>query len=150
MSCCEPYKNNFAELLRRYVGRGKDRIAVEDFADDTGLSPRRLYGLMSGEFQPNLTDLIQIGQKLPSEFLAQALRPAGVVDVSKAQEPLNNGAVLQSRVCHMASKLADALEDGRIDHRERAELEPLLRRLIEDGRAYLSSNVEAMTAKRGA
>lgn len=148
------YKHNLAEALRRHVGRG-GTYRVEDFADETGIAPRRIYAMRDEQGVPTLPEIIVMAKALPADFLSEVMRPAGVTSVAKGFEisATTSGAHTLTRLTQEASNLAKALEDGRIDHRERAELVPALQTLRGDIDAFLaglnSENVETFPRAEG-
>lgn len=140
MSSSEPFRNTFADVLRRYVGHGCV-WSVAALAQESGLPARRLYAFMEAEYEAKGSDIAIIAAFLPATFLRDVYASAGVTNVSKDQQPMTNPHKVQSSICVAAADLAQHLEDGRLDHVERAKFLPVAERLRDDLNAWISGNV---------
>jgi hypothetical protein len=138
MSKEERFANTFEAVMRRHFGR--HGIRIDDAAADLEMPRRRLQALVDGSHQPNVTDLGKLAEYLGPDFLTAVFGPSGVTEVVMDEAPITNGHVVLTSACQASSKLSEALEDGRIDHRERAELTPCMRSLIRTARAFLAGN----------
>jgi hypothetical protein len=140
----ERYKNTAAAVIRRHVGN--HAVTVEHVAQETGISARKVYALRDGSQQPNATDIGLLTEVLGPEFLQELFQPAGVTEVVMEQAPLANGHVVLTHACDLSSQLSHALEDGRIDHQERAQLAPKCRKAITMLRAFVAGSANVRRA----
>lgn len=117
-------RNPWPDVLRLYVGAGK-RFTVEALADATGIPQRTIYSYQSGEHAPRWEHVLALITSLPKQAGDMAMAPAGY-----RLEPLDaDGAdhmEVLAAAASLTSGIADALaDDGRVDHREAARIEPL-------------------------
>lgn len=133
------YKSHLADAIRRHVGRG-GVFRVEEFSDETGIAPRRVYAMRDEQAVPTLPEIIQMARVLPSDFIAEVLRPAGVNAVTKDEEVQTtaSGAQTSSKLTLEAAHLANAFENGEVDPREHETLIPEIERLQDDIGAFLT------------
>lgn len=126
------YREPLAEALRAHTGRMSGGVAVDDLAESTGISPRRLYAMRDGDAEVSIDELGVLIRALPADFGARVLAPFGVSSVSKGGQdsgcPFQLNAHLARQIASLTEKLAD---DGRVDHREARQLVPELRHLRE-------------------
>ena len=113
--------------------RAAFRLAVPDaprrrhVSEATGI-PLRTLESYGQESTPGLANLMRLARVLGSAFLSDVLAPAGMrveaIDGcdKTAHEHLTG-------LLRYAGKLSEALDDGMIDHRERAQLAPPAREL---------------------
>lgn len=115
------------DALRLFVGLRKP-WSVDGLAEATGIDSRTVKSYRDGDRCPDLARLLRLCAVLGPDFTNRVLEPAG----------LSGAAVMDATTDHLAlnrdaaetlSGLACALADGRVDHREEAELEPQVRRL---------------------
>lgn len=119
----------FREALRQHVGR--DRMPRIDVAHRSGVSPRSLEGYLDAEENktPGLANFLSLARTLPEEFTNRVLELAGLTGAYRMGDaPVSEASALTDKLT-AAQALAKALEDGRIDHRERAALTPQIRAL---------------------
>ncbi|MBN8292845.1 hypothetical protein JI664_12795 [Rhodobacter sp. NTK016B] len=110
------------DALRLRVGRGK-RYSVAALADATGIAPRTIESYMQGA-TPGLNALLSLMSVLGPSFTSDILAPAGMT--AQSADPCEpEDRKLLSGLCQFNASLALALEDGFVDHRERAALRGL-------------------------
>lgn len=117
-------RNPWPDVLRLYVGAGK-RVTFDALADATDIPPRTLRSYAAGEHAPRWDHVVALIQSLPKQAGDMAMAPAGY-----RLEPLDaDGAdhmEVLSAAASLTSGIADALaNDGKVDHREAAIIEPL-------------------------
>lgn len=109
-------RQRLTRLLGAYVGQGK-RYSVELLADTSENEPRTIKAYRAGETMATADKLLRILAVLPVAFAAELLAPCGLrvtrLD-GDAPPPLDMNADLAS----LLAILAEALRDGRVDHRE--------------------------------
>jgi len=118
----------FGDALQLFIGRGR-RYSAETLAEAADIPARTIYSYMQGS-TPSLCNMLRLMAVLPPAFANHVLSHAGLGGVRRL-EP-SGQACGQTHMARMASrlhKLADALADGRVDHREARELAPEFREL---------------------
>ena len=108
-------------LMRRFVGRGQ-YISYEDLHERTGISKKTLYSIGAGDHRPTDDQQTAILHCLPKAALDELLRPLGYT-----AHPIEGEGCPRKTTTALAAtlhKLAEALEDNRVTHTERAEIVP--------------------------
>lgn len=141
---CE-HSANYAAIFRRaldlFVGNGRP-YAVEALAEVTGIATNTLYAYKRGETMPSFIAVMELIAALPAGFANMLLAPTGLTGGAKPEDANINPQRLQTSICSMALALAEALEDdNRIDHIERATMEPIAHRLQKDLGVFLTGDV---------
>lgn len=114
--------------LRLFVGRGK-LFSVEMVAEATGISGSAIEKYLAGDATPGMAALLRILAVLPEAFANHLLDLAGLTGAYRVGDaPVSEASALTDKLT-AAQALAKALEDGRIDHQERAALTPQIRAL---------------------
>lgn len=115
-------QNRFKHLLRSYVGRGG--IPVEMAAELTGISERRIYSHIAADGSlPNSDDMLAYIRLLGPDFLNHWTQVVGITGAHRASTV--EGNVFETtlhavtRTTELLRVFAEAVDDGRIDHRER-------------------------------
>lgn len=116
------------DALRLRVGRGR-KHSVQGLADATGIKARTVESYLAGDATPGLNGFLSLCCVLGPSFTSDVLSPCGQVARSAdADAPEYMRAMgLMGEGIH---KLAEALADGQVDHRERAQLKPLADEMI--------------------
>lgn len=113
----------FRDALALYVGRGR-RHSVEVFADATGLSRDQLGRWLRAETEPRVSELMVVVDHLGPEFANELLRGAGMGGARRLDADELQAFDTLAELATGTASMAEALKDGRLDHRERAELAP--------------------------
>ena len=133
------HSRSFADALRLFVGQGK-RFTVEAVAEASGVTVRNILAYRGGECGATFENAMAIIAVMPPEFAQQALKSSGIIEVKKAEPDAKACARrLNTRLAQHAARLAEMLEDGRIDHQEEAELRRSLPELQAKITRYLAS-----------
>lgn len=115
------------DALRLRVGHGK-RTSFASLAEVTGIKERTLRSYEEGA-TPTVAGLLSIGAALGPGFMSDVL---GIIGQSAkngtTDEPQHMPTLCAATA--FSSLLAEALEDGHVDHREGAAMQPLARALI--------------------
>lgn len=131
-------RNPWPDVLRLYVGNGK-RITVAALADATGIPQRTVYSYMSGEHAPRWDDVLALIQALPKQAGDMAMAPVGYRLEPLDADDADHMEVLAA-AASLTSGIADALaDDGRVDHREAAAIEPLAQEAHEAAGRWLAN-----------
>ncbi|HYH38984.1 MAG TPA: helix-turn-helix transcriptional regulator [Azospirillum sp.] len=131
MNAHEQYANTreaFRRALNRQVNERKVHT-VKTLADAVGVSVSTIQAYLAGRSMPEWHTMVLLLRELPPQFAEEALAPAGLGGVRRVDEMENCGATQMARLAGRMHKLADALADNRIDHRESRELTPEMRAL---------------------
>lgn len=132
-----------ARAIGLLMGNGK-KYSVADVALGTGIPSRTLSSyIASGEERrtPSADKLLVLMQFFGIEFASKVL---GCIDmgahtlVVKHERP---GAVIAT-LCGATAMIADMAADGVIDHRERAQLEPIADKVIATLQPYATRKAE--------
>lgn len=118
----------FGDALHLFIGRGR-RYSAEALGEATGIPARTIYSYMQGA-TPSLHNMIRLMAVLPPAFANHILASAGLGGARRMD--CGGDACGQTHMARMAArmhKLADALADGRVDHREARDLAPEFREL---------------------
>lgn len=135
------YATNFRRALDLYVGNGRP-YGVDAVAEVTGISTSTLYAYKRGEARPSFDGFMELVAALPAGFGNMVLSPTGLTGGAKPEDANINPNRLQTSICSMALALAEALEDdNRVDHIERATMEPIAHRLQKDLGVFLTGDV---------
>lgn len=116
------------DALRLRVGRGR-RYSFPALSDATGIPTRTLESYVQGA-TPSLAGFLSICAVLGPSFTSDILAACGqsAKDGTDAEpEHLRVLAALGA----LTAQIADAVEDGHVDHREAAALRPCAQRLME-------------------
>jgi hypothetical protein len=115
------------DALRLRVGRGR-RYTFQGLSDATGIPTRTLESYVDGA-TPSLANLLSLFAALGPSFTSDVLSPAGQ-SASDAQPDDPQHMQLLSALCGASAMLSDAVADGKVDHREEAQLRPVAADLI--------------------
>jgi hypothetical protein len=116
-----------ARALRRYVGRGKE-FSYSEFAELTGQDQRTVEAHCRGESAPHLFVWLKYAAVLPPAFAAELIEIVGLIGLREVGGTATAQG-LHVLACDLNAMLARHLADGRVDHREAAEQEPVVREL---------------------
>ncbi|MFX4223568.1 MAG: hypothetical protein ACMVO3_22850 [Thalassobaculum sp.] len=114
--------------------RGAIRLAIPDAArrrhvsEVTGIPVRTLESYGNGEAAPTLVNFLLLARVLGAAFVTDVLSPAGL-QVSRLEPGSIDPHELLTASLTNAAALSAALDDGRLDHRERLALAPNAREL---------------------
>ena len=139
------YAANFRRALDLFVGNGRP-YAVEALAEVTGIAVNTLYAYKRGEMNPSFCAVMELIAALPAGLGNMLLAPTGLTGGAKPEDANGDPRILHTSVCSTALALAEALEDGRVDHREEQTLKPILHRLQGDVNSYLAGDVTEVRA----
>lgn len=129
------------EAIRAHCGKGK-QFSVADLAAASGVSAGSIYSIMEGDYSPSWPHAMAILSVLPKSAADMVLAPIGYTVAPQEGDACHfkvGGAIGQA-IAHLNT----ALEDGRFDHRERAQWEPLLRKAQDTIASYLARNQEPL------
>jgi hypothetical protein len=121
----ERMRQGIADALSLYVGPGK-RFPREMIASATGMEVRTVKAHCLGQTPPSVGALFSYFRVLPVEFAEHVLGLAGLCGVRRVDADADARRCL-AEVTQGAAALAEALADGRIDHREKRHLARELR-----------------------
>lgn len=119
----------FCDALRRRVGRGADKVSVSDLADHLDMDARTVRAWRDGETVPQWHAMLRLFAVLGPDFANEVMAPSGLGGTEAlaphALDPMGITAEMAGAVSHMT----DLLRDNVFCHRDRATMEPILRRL---------------------
>ena len=124
-------KHRFVEVLREYVGPGK-AMNYEQAAEALGMDYRTMSCYALGENLPTLPKFLRMCILFGTGFTNRMMAVAGMGKCLLLDGSEVSDFELNANAAAMMGKLGDALRDGRVDARERAQLLPIARRLIGD------------------
>ena len=134
-----------ADAIRLRVGRGK-RWSFASLSDATGIAQRTLESYVSGA-TPGMHSLLSICAALGPSFTSDILAVIGqTAQNDHGDEPDYSRALTQ--MAEGAALLAKCLEDGRVDHQEKAQLALAMAPLVELTAAIARKN-ESVVEIRG-
>lgn len=116
------------DALRLRVGRGR-RYSFAGLADATGIKTRTLESYVQGA-SPSLANLLSLCAVLGPGFTSDLLSVAG----QSAKEGTTDDPEHMRALCTLTSfsaQLAEAVEDGHVDHREAAQMQPFAQQVID-------------------
>ncbi|MEL7398023.1 MAG: hypothetical protein AAFN44_16810 [Pseudomonadota bacterium] len=117
------------DALRLRVGRGK-RFSFEALEEGTGVPSRTLRSYAGEEVEPSLSNFLCLCAALGPSFASDVLAPCGLsAQSTEAAEADYMGAL--ALMGEGVAMLAEALADGRVDHRERAIIEEFFKGALE-------------------
>jgi hypothetical protein len=136
-------QDRLADALRLFIGFGR-RYSVAAVAVGTGVPERTLQSYCSGQATPGLANLLTLMAFLPPEFTAMLIEPAGLAGVHRIDktDPCHHTALAEA--LRTAAAVAEALRDGKVDHREQAEILPIARRTVTALQGYLAHHSGAL------
>ena len=117
------------EIMRRFVGRGK-HISFDDLAEQAGVPAGTLRSIAAGDHCPRDDYGVRIQTCLPKAAIDELLRPLGYSAHPIAGKGCHRRSLTATAA--MLHKLADAFEDGYVDHREEADMRPEVERVYEE------------------
>ena len=117
--------------LRLFVGRGKP-FSVDMLADATGGSASAVEKYMAAQATPGLAMALRLLAALPESFANHLLELSGLTGARRIDATAKSAGVVLAEGAGFVADLAEKLKDGRLDHRERAELRNALGPFIAD------------------
>lgn len=108
------------DALALYCGRGR-RYTSPALEEPTGIPSRTLLSYQSGDACPPLHNFLSLACVLGPGFFNAALRDTPFEVRETGPDPVAPAETL-AESCAFSASLAEALRDGRIDHRERPEI----------------------------
>ena len=123
-------KARHAEALGRHIGPRKP-WSVEGAACETRVPVRTLQSYLAGATSPLSANALKLAALLGPVYVNETLEPAGLGHVCPLIVPpgADDGHRAMAALALRMNELADALIDGRLDHRERRELAPKFKAL---------------------
>ncbi len=137
------------DVLRLFVGRGQ-RFGVETLAEATRLPARTLKSYRDGQSLPGLSAFVAMAAALPAAYANEVLAPAGLAGAFRIEADAPSPHAILAEKAEMVRALATALADGRIDHREGAEMLPELRQFLSDLASFIQELSEIQSNREGA
>ena len=132
-------KARHRRALNAYVGSARRGLLPRDqLAAESGISERVLKAYQDGDTAPIHANALRLMALLPVGYANALLSQAGLGHVCPLALPdtADDGHRAMARLALEMNVLADALLDGRIDHRERLELGPRFLGLADDMRIF--------------
>lgn len=123
------------DMFNRYVGHGRE-FSVEELADLSGISKQTLYSISSGKHSPRYKEMIKLLRVLPLGATEDVLRPLGLGVHMLTGEGCDFAT--SAALAATLAELTHALLDKRVDHQERARIEPLARHAKEELEKWLN------------
>jgi hypothetical protein len=124
----EAVAHRLADAMRLYVGAGR-RFELRALAEATAIPDSTLKAYRAGDMLPTLVNLLKLLAVLPRGFAAQVLQPIGLTVIAREGVRDPDDHAVAADVSAATASITEALRDGRIDHRERAALRPMMREL---------------------
>jgi transcriptional regulator with XRE-family HTH domain len=123
----EAVRGTLADSLRLLAGLGR-LYSTAQLADAADIGESTLKSYLRGEATPGLDQFLRLAAVLPPSFASALTRLAGLEAVPVDPAP---ASLLQvnAEAAQLVAGLAEALRDGRLDHREEAALRPQLEQL---------------------
>lgn len=127
-----------ADAIRAFVGQGR-RFSVNGLAAATGLPARTISSYHQGDATPGLGNLLCLIAVLPAEFADMILEPSGKGNISEINtSKITTALEVNRQAAALTALVAEHMVDGRIDHREAAIQEPVMRSLQAAINQYLA------------
>lgn len=119
------------DALRLRVGLGK-RYSFASLSEATGISERTLRSYVDGEggTTPGLAHFLSLCSVLGPGFTSDVLAACGQSARDGSDDDPEHMRVLTA-LGTLTAQIADAVEDGHVDHREAAAMRPTAQRLME-------------------
>lgn len=114
--------------LRNYIGP-QGKVSYANAASLLDVDQRTLESWVRGESAPSAHNLLRLFILLGPVFANHVLEISGLGKVERIEPEKLSDLALNAKVTESIAALGIALEDGHIDHIERAELIPLLKLL---------------------
>ena len=116
------------DALRLRVGRGK-RHSFPGLSDATGIPTRTLESYVQGA-TPGLAGLLTLFSVLGPSFASDILALCGQTASSGSTDDPEYMRTLGA-LCSTAAVISEAMADGKVDHRERLEIQPIAAELMQ-------------------
>ncbi|GEM_PF-4278600 len=129
-------------LLPRYIGPGTN-CSFALLVQKTGAHRNTVENWYHGRVMPTFDSIYKLCAILGPEFINDLFAPLGFCGMKWAQGASATALKLNSELTGVAALLAKALEDGHIDDREHAKLQPVFSRLISDLQAFKGGTGES-------
>lgn len=116
------------DALRLRVGRGR-RYTFQGLSDATGIPTRTLESYVQGA-TPGLAAFLSLCAALGPTFTSDVIGVTGqMAQDANADDPEHLRAL--AGLCGLAKMISDAVADGKVDHREAAQLRPVAADLMQ-------------------
>ena len=122
-------QRSLEDALRLRVGSGK-RFSFDSLEDATGIPSRTLRSYAGEGATPGLHALLSLFAVLGPSFTSDVLAETGQAAQPTSEADADYMGAL-SLFGSATSQIAEAMADGKIDHRERAEIRAFMKDLIE-------------------
>lgn len=145
---CDELAEAISDAFAACVGLGKNKTSVADLAVAVGCCPSTIYQLKSGELKPSSVLLLQCGATLGPPFLNLIASKLGMGGLYRLTG--ENIAIMAhgARLSDSSADIFRASSDGRIDHREAAEIAVRLRTDATEA-LELADQLESVARKGG-
>lgn len=118
----------FRDGLHIYAGCGR-RFSVAALADAASIPERTMKSYHAGEATPGLHNFLRICAVLPPAFTNHVLEISGLTGARHLMVESPCGHTTMKRLAERMHMLADAMQDGYLDHVESKQLAPPMREL---------------------
>lgn len=135
-----------ADAINRQVGRGFDQTHPDIFARTINVLARTLKGWRLAERNPELTAFLKISNALGPDFVNSVLALIGMGRAERLTPTELKAPEVLTAMMEEGMRLSKCLEDGHLDHMEKAEMKPRLLALANKltDQANAMGNTEAM------
>jgi predicted transcriptional regulator len=118
--------DRLAMVLRRFEHEGG---SIDQLASAVGETPRDLRRWAEGTKLPGHVFSALLGE-LPRHLADELIRPTGLRLIARDHDEDVNALLAAAKANDLAGTIARMMADGRLDHRERAQLEQLAKATI--------------------
>lgn len=115
------------KLIRRHIKESKQTYA--EIAEILDVDQRTLEAWARSETAPKLYHYKRLVQFFGPAFCNEDMELIGMSGLHLIEKQPTNAQQLLTNVMGVGRDISKALEDGHIDHKERAELKPILKRI---------------------
>lgn len=106
------------------------RYSTQGLSDATGIPRRTIESYKDGSATPGLANLLSLFAALGPSFTSDILAACGQCARSGTDDEPEHMRVLTA-LGSLTAQIAEAVEDGQVDHREAAAIRPTVQHLIE-------------------
>lgn len=119
----------FRLVCCEHIGQGR-MIRTEDAARSIGVSVARMNAILSGRKRAYADEMLSLFHILPHEAVTKVLEGCDLVVDRVAGNDAPCYATTHTRIMEAGLALAEAREDGHVDHREQPRVHNAFRRLF--------------------
>lgn len=133
-------QETYTSAVQRALEKHKVRkgCTYEFIAEEADVAPNTVKQWRGGESAPQGANLFALTRLFGTEFLNDVLVPFGYAGVYKISGEASSPEQIHTEIARLNQVITEMREDGRIDHRERAQIKKELTLLVSQAVQFIA------------